>query len=77
MDDDDRPARRRFAFGLFEHAQMPLLTIVFMSFGVAVGLFVLPPDWSVMARLGAGFAMGMAAVLSFFANRMIGGRDFD
>jgi hypothetical protein len=76
-DDIDRPARSRFAFGLFEYAQMPALTVVFLVFGLTVGVFVLPDDWSLGSRVGAGLAMGMAAVLSFFANRMIGGRDFD
>ena len=77
MDDDDRPAGRPFAFGLFEHAQLPILTVVFIAVGVGAGLYVLPSDWSLLMRLGAGFALGMAAVLSLFANRMIGGKDFD
>jgi hypothetical protein len=75
--DDDRPVRKSFAFGLFDYAQMPLLTVVCLAFGIAVGLWVLPPSWSFLTRFGAGAALGLAAVLSFFANRMIGGRDFE
>lgn len=77
MDDEDRPARKPFAFGLFEYAQLPLLSVLFIGLGLLVGVFMLPEAWPLLNRIGAGVALGMAAVLSFFANRMIGGKDFD
>ena len=45
--------------------------------GIALGVYVLPPQWALWARAFAGVALGLAAILSFFANRMIGNTDFD
>ena len=53
------------------------MSVICLGFGVVVGLVMLPDSWSLLTRIGAGFAMGMAALLSFFANRMIGGSDFE
>lgn len=62
---------------LFERPELPILTALFLALGVALGVFALPPTWDLPTRIGAGLALGAAAVLSFFANRMIGGRDFE
>ena len=77
MNDEDRPVRKPFAFGLFDYAQLPLFSVLFLGLGVVVGVYMLPEQWSLFNRIAAGVALGLAAVLSFFANRMIGGRDFD
>jgi hypothetical protein len=71
-----RPTARRL-FGLLERPEMPILAVLFLSLGVGIGVFVFPPQWELSMRVLGGLALGLTALLSLFANRMIGGNDFD
>lgn len=70
------PGARRL-FGLFERPEMPILAVLSVGLGVGIGVFMFPPAWSLPMRILAGFALGLTALISLFANRMIGGNDFD
>lgn len=70
------PGPRRF-FGLFERTDLVVFTVLFTVGGVGIGVFLLPGEWSLGMRVLAGFALGATAVISLFAPRMIGGKDFD
>jgi hypothetical protein len=54
-----------------------VFSVVFLIVGVGVAIWVLPGDWSLAARIGAGLALAAAATIALFANRLIGGSDFD
>lgn len=73
MSDDDPP---RGGFLLFDRPELPIWLGVLVVVGVVAAMIGLPDDWSVLARFGAGVALGMGATIALFANRMIGGRDF-
>lgn len=64
-------------WGLFVRTEIRVATVLFMVAGVAICLFFLPPDWSLGLRILAGLALGATALLSVFANHMIGGKDFN
>ncbi|MEZ4239144.1 MAG: hypothetical protein R3F59_23925 [Myxococcota bacterium] len=57
--------------------EVVVFSAVFLVVGVGLGIWVLPGDWSLLARIGAGVALAGAATISLFANRIIGGDDFD
>ena len=69
--------KRKFLWGLFERTDLVVFTGIFTVVGVGVGVFVLPQEWSLPMRFLAGLALGLAAVISLLAPRMIGGQDFD
>jgi hypothetical protein len=69
--------KRPFLFGLFERVDLVVFTVLFLALGIGIGIFLGPDDWSLLWRVGAGFALGLTAVISLFAPRMIGGKDFD
>ena len=45
--------------------------ILFLVIGVGLGVALLPPDWSLATRVGAGVALGLCAEISLFANRLM------
>jgi hypothetical protein len=73
MPDDRKPV----LWGLFERTDLIVFTVLFVATGLGVGVFVLPSEWSLPMRLLAGLALGLTAVISLLAPRMIGGKDFD
>jgi hypothetical protein len=72
----EEPTPRRL-WGLFDRPEMPILGLLSVALGVGIGVFMFPNSWSLQMRALAGFALGLTALISLFANRMIGGNDFD
>lgn len=76
-DQEPRPPTARRLFGLLERPEMPILAILSLALGVGIGVYMFPPAWALHMRVLAGAALGVTALISLFANRMIGGNDFD
>jgi hypothetical protein len=62
---------------MFERPEVVGMGLVATAAGIAACVWLMPPDFSLPWRIGAGVALGIAATLLLFANRMIGGSDFD
>lgn len=77
MSEEPRPPTPRRLWGLFDRPEMPILALLSLALGVGIGVSMFPDEWSLEMRVLAGFALGLTALISLFANRMIGGNDFD
>ena len=62
---------------LFDRRDVVILSAGFTLVGGALGVGVLPADWSLGARAAAGLLMGLNSALYVFGPRMVGGKDFD
>lgn len=74
---EPKPPTARRLFGLFERPEMPILAVLSLALGVGIGVYMFPPAWELHLRVLAGVALGLTALISLFANRMIGGNNFD
>ena len=68
MTEQDRPVESH-GVRWYARPEVAGFSVVFVVLGIVLGLFVLPEQWSLAGRLGAGLSMAAAASLSFFANR--------
>lgn len=60
-----------------ERPEVVVLAVLGTLVGIGASFWLLPPEWGWWSRLGAGLAFGLTAVLVLFANRVIGGSDFE
>ena len=61
----------------FERPEVPVLSVLSLIVGVGACVWLLPADWSLVTKVLAGVALAVTTVISLFANRMIGGTDFE
>jgi hypothetical protein len=69
---DDRNKR----WLLLDRPELPILLVGLVALGIAIAVWGFPESWSLPARIVAGIGLGLTAMISLFANRMIGGRDY-
>ncbi|MEQ1503417.1 MAG: hypothetical protein ABMB14_14360 [Myxococcota bacterium] len=62
---------------LVERADVVVLLAALTAIGVGIGVAVLPDGWTLAARVSAGIGLGLGSTITVFANRMIGGLDFE
>ena len=74
MDEPDEGPKRRWL--LLDRPELPVLLVVFLALGVTIAVIGFPDSWSLPAKVIAGIGLGLTAMISLFANRMIGGRDY-
>ncbi len=61
----------------YRRPEIVLFSIFFLVTGIGLGVFVLPEQWHLAGRIGAGLILGFTSMMMLFANRFIGGNDFD
>jgi hypothetical protein len=62
---------------VFERPEVPVLALIATLAGVGACLWLLPAEWGIAWRVGAGLILGVATTIMLFANRLIGGADFE
>ena len=62
---------------MFERPEVPVLALIATVAGVVACVWLLPDDFALWMRVGAGLILGVATTIMLFANRMIGGADFE
>ena len=73
MADSDETPKRWF---LLDRPELPVLLVLLLATGITLAVVGFPDSWSLPAKVVAGIGLGLTAMISLFANRMIGGRDY-
>jgi hypothetical protein len=61
---------------LLDRPELPILLVALLTGGIAIAVWGFPDSWSLPSKIVAGIGLGLTAMISLFANRMIGGRDY-